>query len=337
MTSLQPLWWLALPVLLLPILWHRQKRQRDASELLATARFLPSTAPQLRRVWRWTDVPLLALRLLLLVALIAWLAVTIVPWRGDTVLADPALDPAWVAQQVRLTSMASATRIDLPAEPLAWIPRHEHEFRRGARLLVLSRVGTLAMPAVPPAFLHAVDLRSGPPAAAPERPAVHRVVVASVPERAAQWRALFAAFGSTGARWTVGEVPDHATELVVWDRDGVPPVDWKAPHWWQATPAKGARQVAAAGLTLSYADTARGRSWSGLPWPPASETQAQAVYEAWRQVAMPPQPYPLAALALPPSRTAPLPLPGKAPADWLGWAVLVLFALERLVSHARRT
>ncbi|QGZ40779.1 putative membrane protein (TIGR02226 family) [Pseudoduganella flava] len=337
MTSLQPLWWLALPVLLLPILWHRQKRQRSASELLATARFLPSTAPQLRRVWRWTDLLLLALRLLLLVALIARLAVTIVPWRGDTVLADPALDPAWVAQQVRSAGMESAARIDLPADPLAWIPRHEHEFRRGTRLLVLGRAGTLTMPAVPPAFLHAVDLRSGPPALVPERPALHRVVVASVPERAAQWRALFAAFGSTGARWSVVEVPDDATELVVWDRDGTPPAEWKAPHWWQAARAPGARQVTAAGLALSYADTPRGRFWSGLPWPPASEAQAHAVYEAWRQVAVPPQPYPLAALTVAATRATPLPLPGKEPAHWLGWALLILFALERLVSHARRT
>ena len=94
MLSSYPLWWYALPVLLLPIWWHRQKRERLKSEPLATARFLPVAAPEQLRVWRWRDRMLLLVRCLLLLALIAWLAATIFPGRGDTVLLDAGADKA---------------------------------------------------------------------------------------------------------------------------------------------------------------------------------------------------------------------------------------------------
>ena len=94
MTSMYPLWWLALPLLLLPVWWHRQKRQRMKADFLATARFLPSAAPEQQRVWRWRDRILLLVRCLLLLGLIAWLASMIFPWRGDTVLLDAGADRA---------------------------------------------------------------------------------------------------------------------------------------------------------------------------------------------------------------------------------------------------
>ena len=55
------LWWFALPVLLLPVWWHRRKRVQNQAALMATARFLPRTEPKQTRVWRWSD-PLLLLR-----------------------------------------------------------------------------------------------------------------------------------------------------------------------------------------------------------------------------------------------------------------------------------
>ena len=58
------LWWFALPVLLLPIWWHRQKKERTNVAMLATARFLPATSPEQQRVWRWVHVTLLLLRCL---------------------------------------------------------------------------------------------------------------------------------------------------------------------------------------------------------------------------------------------------------------------------------
>ncbi|MGO4479992.1 BatA domain-containing protein, partial [Massilia sp. 2TAF26] len=124
MASLQPLWWFALPVLLLPIWWHMQKRERVKTELLATARFLPAAAPQQQRVPRWIELLLLVLRLLLLITLIAWLAVTTIPWRGDTVLIEAPLEssePAWVVQQVAAAGMTQAARLPLPADALSWL------------------------------------------------------------------------------------------------------------------------------------------------------------------------------------------------------------------------
>jgi hypothetical protein len=49
------LWWWALPVVLLPILWHRQKREQAKTAFLASARFLPAAEPKQQRVWRWHD------------------------------------------------------------------------------------------------------------------------------------------------------------------------------------------------------------------------------------------------------------------------------------------
>ena len=80
MSSALNLWWLALPLLLLPLWWHRQQRPRTQAEPLATARFLPAAAPPQLRIWRWADKTLLALRLLLLLGVIAWLADVVVPW-----------------------------------------------------------------------------------------------------------------------------------------------------------------------------------------------------------------------------------------------------------------
>jgi hypothetical protein len=138
MLSTQVFWWLALPLLLLPIWWHRQKRQRLKAEPLATARFLPSSAPQQLRVWQWSDRLLLLARCLLLVALIAWLAVTVFPWRGDTVLVDAGVDQAWADQQIRSAGFAIAARETMPADVLPWLHRHEHEWRgdAGARAAV---------------------------------------------------------------------------------------------------------------------------------------------------------------------------------------------------------
>ncbi len=334
MTSLQPWWWAALPLLLLPLWWHRQKRQRTASELLATARFLPSTAPQQRRIWRWTDIFLLLVRLALLLALIAWLAVTVLPWRGDTVLADPTLEPAWVAREVQAARMQDAARMPLPAGVLDWLRRREHQWRDGTRILVLARAGDVPMPAHPPRLAHAVTLRLAPavlPAA--QR---HHVVVASTPERLPRWQALFAAFGTVTGPYTVAAVPTSQTGLIVWDRPESPPAAWRAPHWWRAD-GKGDRHVTAAGIALTYTDTPQGRIWRGMPWPPASATEAAALQQAWQAVAAAPAPYALPAQALAPARPLSLPARVGEPAPWWGWLLLALFMLERLLAHARRS
>lgn len=169
MMAAHPMWWLALPVLLLPIWWHRQKRRRIQAETLATARFLPSAPPRHMRIWRWEEVPLLLLRCLLLVALIVWLAALALPWRGDTVLVGHGVPAAWAGQQAAQAGMAGAQRMALPEdmsfnEVLPWLQSHEREWRKDARLLVLAR--QVALPAQLPKLAHAVEIRIAPPAAA---------------------------------------------------------------------------------------------------------------------------------------------------------------------------
>ncbi|HEY0585634.1 MAG TPA: BatA domain-containing protein, partial [Pseudoduganella sp.] len=158
---MQPMWWFALPVLLLPVWWHMRKRERSRTDLLATARFLPSAAPQQQRVPRWSDVLLLLVRLALLAALIAWMAVLAMPWKGDTVFIDPSLESSpWATQQVQSAGMSAAAREPLPADLWNWLARNEHEWRPEARFLILAPHA--AMPALPPRLAHATDLRLSP-------------------------------------------------------------------------------------------------------------------------------------------------------------------------------
>lgn len=204
MLSSYPLWWLALPVLLLPVWWHRQKRQRLKAEPLATARFLPSAAPEQLRIWRWRDRVLLLVRCLLLVTLIAWLAATIFPWRGDTVLLDAGADKAWAEQQITAAGMTAAQRIELPPNGLQWLRQHERDWRPSARLLVVARGEQIAMPARIPPFSHQVELRTEPPATASTPGATAATLGASTASTPAVSAAASASATVQGAAATPG-------------------------------------------------------------------------------------------------------------------------------------
>jgi hypothetical protein len=321
------LWWLALPVLLLPVWWHRQKRERVEAEPLATARFLPPAAPQQRRVWRWTDRLLLLARCLLLLVLIALLAGLTLAWRGDTVLVAPGTDPAWLERQVRDAGFTDARRLDLPAgDPLAWLASHEREWKAGARLLV---AGAITMPAVAPQFRHRIELRS---AAQPFAKAEHRVAVVS--ERAAQWRALFAALDG---RYLVTGIADAQSELIVWDVPAAPPADLRAPLWWIADASAFPELRNAPSVDgMRYADSARGRLWSSPTWPPADADAARALFESWQRLHYAPVAYPAPSQVIAASASAPV-VPGAgALRDVLVMALAALFALERILAHASR-
>ena len=352
MMGADPLWWLALPVLLLPVWWHRQKRRRTQAEPLATARFLPAAPPRQMRVWRWDDVPLLLLRCLLLAALIAWLAVVALPWRGDTLLIAADVPPAWAEQQAAQAGMAGAQRMPLPDAVLPWLQAHEHEWRKDAKLLVLAT--QVAMPAQLPKLAHVVDIRIAPKAtvAQPAAPTVLPVALVTSPERKAAWRALFAAFDAAGGarvRHAVtesdsAEAPPQAA-LIVWDRAAPPPAGWRAPLWWlpsAALPlAPGVERAAVQtlrvnGVPLQVTDSPRGRLWASDAWPPQDADGARALYETWHALHVPPEAWPLAAQTLPARRAAPLAMADARPDSWLAYALLALFILERLVTHVRR-
>ncbi|RJG24179.1 BatA domain-containing protein [Massilia cavernae] len=322
------LWWLALAVLALPIWWHRQKRERVTALPLATARFLPRTDPQQQRVWSWVDRILLLVRCLLLACAVAWLADPVVPWRGDSVLVAPGTDAKWAQQQVAAAGYQDAARIDVAGDPLQWLRAHEGEWLPEARLLVL---GAVPMYAAQPQFRHRVELRTKTPAPARSE---HRVAIVS--KRAAEWRALFAAT-SGPQRYLVAETTEGKPELVVWDLPQAPPASLRAPLWWvgdaSAFPElKAAKQVDG----LRYTDSSRGRLWASGAWPPKDANAARALFETWQRLHYSPVAYTASAQVLAANPAAPVAPGSGALRGILAMALTALFALERILAHARR-
>jgi len=323
------LWWLALPVLLLPIWWHRKKRVQDQAAPMATARFLPRTEPRQTRSWRWSDPLLLLLRCLLLVALIAWLADPVYPWRGDTVVVAQGADPAWIEREAAQAGLANAERIVLPAaQALGWVHVHEREWQSDARLLVL---GDVPMPAARPAFGRAVEVRTR---AAPSRKVERHVHIAS--ERAAEWRRIFAAQGGPETV-VIDDTPGAATSLIVWDREQAPPAALRASLWWVTHPSAFPELAKARTLGgLRYADSARGRLWHHAGWPPRDPDAARALLDDWQQLHVGPRPYTMSSQAFAADTAADAPAPGGALRGILLAILAALFVLERSLTHARR-
>jgi hypothetical protein len=323
------LWWWTLPVVLLPILWHRQKRAQTKTEMLASARFLPAAQPRQQRVWRWHDVLLLLLRCLLLVTLIALLADLLLAWRGDTVLVVPGTPSAIVEREVADAGVKDAQRLTLPdRDAVAWVHAHEREFEARARLLV---VGAAVMPAVLPRFRHAVVLRTAATSAAP---AERHVAVFSTRHYA--WRRLFAA--ADGAwRIVVDAAPGPRTDVIVWDRPDAPPAGLRAPLWWVADDGAFPELAKAAGVDgMRWTDSPRGRLWHADGWPPLDPDRARALFAAWQRLHVGAQPYTAPAQAVAPDAAAPAGPASGALREWLGRALVLLFALERIATHVRR-
>jgi hypothetical protein len=321
------LWWWALPVLLLPILWHRQKREQTKTAPLASARFLPGAQPKQLRAWRWSDPLLLLLRCLLLVTLIALLADLVLPWRGDAILVVPGTDPALVDKQA--AGFKDAQRLTLPGrDAVNWLHAHEREFKPEARLVV---VGDIAMPATLPRFRHQVQLR--PQAAAPATIERH---VAVFSRRLEEWRRLFTAPGGA-QRYVIDAQPGPKTELIVWDQPEAPPATLRAPLWWVGDARVFPELAKAAQLgAIRYADSARGRLWSMEAWPLADADGARALLESWQRLQYPPQPFTAPAQVLAAEGSVAAGPASGALREMLSLALLVLFALERILTHVRR-
>lgn len=181
-------WWLALPVLLLPVLWHRRRKEQGEAAPLASARFLPPATPRRRHIWRWHARALLLARLLLLTLTIGWLADLMLAWRGDAVLIVAGTDPAWVQQQIKAAGFTSADQLTLPrGDIFGWLARHQREWQDDARLLL---VGDLPMPASQPRLRNEVIVRSRAKNAAPVAPVV-LAPAGALPQDAASARAAF--------------------------------------------------------------------------------------------------------------------------------------------------
>jgi hypothetical protein len=333
MTSAASLWWWALPTLLLPILWHRQKREQTQAAPLATARFLPASRPVQLRVWRWADVLLLILRCLLLLALITLLADPVLPWRGDSVLVVPGAGQAFVDKQVRDAGLADPRRIDLPGrDAYQWLHAHEREFKPQARLLLL---GDVAMPAALPRLRHTVTVRTQAAAVAPSE---HHVSVYSA--HAAEWRKLFSALDGP-QRYLIDEQTGPKAELVIWDLPQPPPAGLRAPLWWVADASafpELAKAPRADGLpdVPTAIDSPRGRLWSAAWLPPRDAGSARTMFETWQRLHVGRDPYTAPPQAPAVDARAPAGPAGGALHDAIAAALLVLFALERMLTHVRR-
>ena len=323
------LWWFALPVLLLPIWWHRKKRVQNEAALMATARFLPRTEPRQTRMWRWSDPLLLVARCLLLACLIAWLADPVYPWRGDTVVIVEGSDAAWVEQQATQAGLAQAERVTLPAaQALGWVHTHEREWQAGARLLVL---GDVPMPAATPVFGRQVEVRTRQALA---KPADYHVHIAS--DRLDAWRRVFAAPAGPD-RIVIDATPGAATSLIVWDRPEAPPATLRASLWLVTDPAAFPELAQAPAVDgLRYADSPRGRLWHRAGWPPPTPDAARALLDDWQQLHVGPRPFTMQSQVFAASNGANAPAPGGVLRDILLAALVILFAIERSLAHARR-
>lgn len=319
------LWWFALPILLLPVWWHRRKREQHKAELLATSRFLPRAEPRQTREWRWKDILLMLVRCLMLATLIAWLADPVMPWRGDTVIVAAGTDAKWADAQAAQAGLAKADRIGMPAgEAIGWLRAHQREWRPEARLLVL---GDVPMPALLPEFGRRVELRTQ---ARPPEKSERRVHIAS--ERAEQWRRVFALEGIV-----IDETPGEKTSLIVWDRKDAPPASLRAPLWLVADATAFPELAKAAQVDgLRYADSARGRVWHSEAWPPQTADAARALLDNWQRLHLGPPAYTAPSRVFEASGTARAPEPSGALRDMLMAALVALFVLERSLTHARR-
>jgi hypothetical protein len=323
------LWWFALPILLLPVWWHRRKRIENKAAPMATARFLPRAEPRQTRVWRWSDPLLLLVRCLLLACLVAWLADPVYPSRGDTVIVTQDADAAWAERQAAEAGLAQAERVTLPgAQALGWVHAHEREWRKEARVLVL---GDVPMPATKPLFGRQVEVRTQPTKVAHR---THHVYIAS--ERAAEWRRMFAALDGP-EKIVIDAAPGAATSLIVWDRPAAPPASMKA-SLWLVTEAGAFPELAKARRLggLHYADSARGRLWHHAAWPPRDADSARRLLDDWQQLHVGPRPFMMSSQAFAASDAANAPAPGGALRGVLLAVLVALFVLERSLTHARR-
>lgn len=371
MMNVMAFWWLLLPVVLLPIWWHRQRRLNPKILTLATAKFLASATPQRKPIWRWRDWILLLLRCLILLCMLALLAGWFLSWRGDTVLLAPDLDPQWVRQELKKSGMQEAQQSVFCAQAaceihtdnlLSWLEQQQAQWRPQARILILARADQLRMNAQAPQIAHALQIRIAP---SPRHPAVatnrSKLPIAVASDRLPEWQRLIAAFNlatnsatnsatKTDQEWIVSEKITHDTVLAIWDRAEPPESGWRAPLLWLITEGKGNTQQSDAAsqrwraLAISSSQQANMQVWQ-LDLRQANPLQnievAKQLFEAWQSVRPQPLSLPMQnqdrnAVSAPTLRQT-----GDANLEpaWqqlLLAALVLLFVLERSIVHARR-
>lgn len=243
MNNVNALWWLLLPLIALPIWWHRQRRHSLKIHTLATAQFLAASAPQRRPVWRWRDWILLLLRCLILLIMLAILAGWFLSSRGDTVFLGRGLDPEWVKQELQASGMQRAQQREFcsvaeceihTTNVLFWLEQQQSLWRPHAKILILARPEQLTMGGQAPQIAHAVQIRIAP---AQSSSLLKKTVVqiAIKSERLPAWRRLFASFemaAQADQEFVLSDKVTSNTSLAIWDLAAPADPDWRAPLTW---------------------------------------------------------------------------------------------------------
>jgi hypothetical protein len=261
----------------------------------------------------------------MLACAIAWLADPVMSRRGDTVIVAAGTEAGWVQQQVAQAGLTQAERLTMPgAQAIGFVRVHEREWRPEARLLVL---GDIPMPASSPEFGRKIEIRTLTRQAGNLERHVH---IAS--DRPQPWRRVFAAGGVT-----VDETPGAKTALIVWDRAEAPPPSLRAPLWLVANAAAFPELAKAPQVDgLRYADSPRGRLWHSEAWPPKNADAARSLLDNWQRLHAGPPAYTMPSRVFEASSTSRAPEPSGALRELLMAALVALFVLERILTHARR-
>lgn len=352
--GLSPAWWLLLPLLILPIWWLRQRRESAQRKILATAKFLAAANPQLVRVWRWREWLLMLLRCVLLIIVLAYLASLFVAWRGDTVLVADGVDSAWLQQQLKETGLQDAKQqrfcerrdCDIQStQILYWLEQKQAWWKADARILIAAKAGQLPLNAELPQLRLSTEVRIQADARqAPTR--THHLMLRS--DRPELWQALFRAFTVAGDgrdEYIWQQQSDAKTDLIIWDSNEVPPANWHATYWWMRRPADGIPTNLVAqdnpilvGLKLRQYQQGKVRYWltdeTGR-WPFTSVHETRQWFSAWQHSKAPQMDFAFTGFTLPRAESA---VPGQQENTrrFLLMFLLVVFALERMVSHVKR-
>jgi hypothetical protein len=245
----------------------------------------------------------------------------------------------------KLLIVARADQIAMPAR----VPQFSHqvELRTAAATTATATVATTATAtAAAAASASAAPPGAAPPATTPP-PTEQHVTLAMPDARAPAWQSLFAAFdvaGNAATRYKLSTERDASTTLIVWDTPGAAPQpNWRAANWWIAPTSSAFPELAHAstltinGIVLKYADSPRGRLWTSEAFPPSDADTARRLYESWQLLSAAPLPaYATPSQTFGVARSALPAIADAKPAQWLALALLALFIIERILTHARR-
>lgn len=369
MNNVNALWWLLLPLIALPIWWHRLRRQSLKIHTLATAQFLAASAPQRRPVWRWRDWILLLLRCLILLTMLAILAAWYVSSRGDTVLIGRGLDPEWVKQELQASGMqqapqrafCSTAECEIRTDDLLfWLEQQQTLWHPQSTILILASPDQLRMRGQAPQIAHNLQIRIAPVRSSnlQKKNLVH---IAIKSDRLPAWRRLFDGFevaAQADQAFVLSDKITPSTSLAIWDLAAPADLNWRAPLTWLVEEKSDASAQTSSNLNAEFESpllqslqihssiTKVGQKPIQI-WQMTMQKEnplqnidaAKRLFEAWQSVQPRAQRITMQSLDLAASKRAEGLSNQEAASPWqqiLLACLILLFVLERGLAHARR-